>query len=150
MSDPHGPVGRDGQDNGLTHVALPVADLDRSIGFYGRYAGMVVVHRRTGSDGTRIAWLSDRTRPFVIVLLETEVTHTLGGWAHLGVGVSGRAEVDRLVARARADGLTTAGPHDDGPPVGYWAIISDPDGHHLEVAHGQEVGLTVEAANPPA
>jgi hypothetical protein len=28
--------------------------------------------------------------------------------------------------------------------VGYWGIIGDPDGHNLEVAFGQEVGLTVE------
>jgi hypothetical protein len=37
-------------------------------------------------------------------------------------------------------------PEDYGPPVGYWALIRDPDGHTLEVAHGQEVRFTVEQA----
>ena len=29
-------------------------------------------------------------------------------------------------------------------PVGYWALISDPDGHTLELSFGQEVGFSVE------
>jgi hypothetical protein len=38
------------------------------------------------------------------------------------------------------------GPTDSGYPVGYWALLSDPDGHTLELSYGQEVGLTVERA----
>ena len=30
--------------------------------------------------------------------------------------------------------------------MGYWAYVVDPDGHNLEVAFGQEVGLTVDEA----
>ena len=103
---------------------------------------MQVVHRRV-DHGVGVIWLSDLTRPFVIVLLQTDVTHVLGGWAHLGVAVKSRDEVDRLVADAIAEGLTVSGPYDEGPPVGYWAIIADPDGHHLELSFGQEVGVTV-------
>ena len=55
-------------DLGLTHVALTARDLDASIAFYGKYAGMAVVHRRA-REGVRSVWLSDRTRPFVIVLV---------------------------------------------------------------------------------
>jgi hypothetical protein len=40
-----------------------------------------------------------------------------------------------------------SGPYDSGPPVGYWAIIPDPDGHNLELSYGQEVGLTVEKSH---
>jgi len=134
-------------DFGLTHVALPVRDVDVSADFYARYAGMEVVHRRAdggGSDAVGVVWLSDLTRPFVVVLLQTEVTHRLGGWAHLGVAVASRDEVDARCAAARAEGVSVRGPHDDGPPVGYWAILADPDGHHLKLAYGQEVGATVD------
>ncbi len=103
---------------------------------------MQVVHRRTG-----VVWLSDKTRPFVIVLAETPtVDHPLLPFAHLGVGCPSREEVDRLAAQARDDGCLVSGPLDYGPPVGYWAFIRDPDGHTLEVSFGQEVGLTVEGA----
>ena len=133
-------------DLGLTHVALPVAELDRSVGFYAEYAGFEVVHQR-GEPGERVAWLSDLTRPFVVVLLEHAVDHRLGGWSHLGVGVGSRAEVDDALARAAGAGHATDGPHESGPPVGYWGIIVDPDGHNLELAHGQEVGLTVQRSS---
>jgi catechol 2,3-dioxygenase-like lactoylglutathione lyase family enzyme len=129
-------------DLGLTHVALPVRDVDASAAFYARFADMEIVHRRV-DHGVGVIWLSDLTRPFVIVLLQTDVTHVLGGWAHLGVGVESRDEVDRRIADALEQGCTVNGPYDEGPPVGYWAIIADPDGHHLELAYGQEVGVTV-------
>ena len=133
-------------DVGLTHVALPVRDVGSSATFYARYARMTVVHSRQDSEtGKRVAWLSDGTRPFVIVLIETDrVAPMLSGWAHLGVGCESRAEVDRLVTLARGEGRPTDGPEDAGPPVGYWAFIRDPDGNNLELSHGQEVGLAVE------
>jgi catechol 2,3-dioxygenase-like lactoylglutathione lyase family enzyme len=136
-------------DIGLSHVALPVADLERSIEFYATFADMTVVHRRVGHDGSRIAWMSDLTRPFVVVLLESSdpsAAGRLGGWGHLGVGCVSRDEVDHRLVTAAAAGHAVSGPCDDGPPVGYWGIIVDPDGHNLEVAYGQEVGLTVEGA----
>jgi catechol 2,3-dioxygenase-like lactoylglutathione lyase family enzyme len=139
-------------------VALPVTSLDASIEFYSSYAGMRVVHRRPEvvwlSDGTRpfvvvLMWLSDGTRPFVVVLIETEkVTHPLRPFAHLGIACESREAVDRLCQRARAENRLLEGPADHGPPVGYWAFLRDPDGHTLEVSHGQEVALTVQAAEP--
>lgn len=136
-------------DLGLTHVAFPIADAVRSTAFYERFAGMQVVHERTHSQtGTRVVWLSDLTRPFVIVLIESPVSHTLGGFAHLGVGCTSRAEVDARADAARAAGHDVLGPFDDGPPVGYWTIIADPDGHNLELSHGQDVAFTVTQHEP--
>ncbi|WP_049622059.1 VOC family protein [Frateuria defendens] len=127
-------------DIGLTHVALPVHSLEASIAFYAKYAGMHPVHRRPG-----VVWVSDRTRPFAIVLIETQgEIKPLLPMAHLGVGVPTREEVDRLSELARADRCLIREPEDAGPPVGYWALIRDPDGHTLEVAYGQELGHTVE------
>jgi catechol 2,3-dioxygenase-like lactoylglutathione lyase family enzyme len=135
-------------DRGLTHVALPVADVEASVRFYERYAGLRPVHRRRDPTvGNTVVWLSDGTRPFVIVLIGvSEVRHPLLPIAHLGVGCASREEVDRRVAQAEAEGLTVYGPIDAPAPVGYYALISDPDQHTLELSHGQEVALTVERA----
>jgi catechol 2,3-dioxygenase-like lactoylglutathione lyase family enzyme len=133
-------------DVGLTHVALPVTDLERSVAFYARYAGMQVVHRREG-----VVWLSDRTRPFVIVLIEAaEVEAPLHPVAHLGVACASREDVDALCRRAKEEDALVSGPLDYGPPVGYWGFLRDPDGHTLEVSYGQEVGLAVAEAGRDA
>jgi catechol 2,3-dioxygenase-like lactoylglutathione lyase family enzyme len=134
-------------DLGFTHVALPVTDMDANIEFYGRYARMSVVHRRREEDGLEVAWLSDGTRPFVIVLLQKpSVEHRLLPPAHLGVACESRAEVDRLAEMARSEGCLNDGPADAGPPIGYWAFLASPDGHILELSYGQQVAFTVEQA----
>jgi hypothetical protein len=111
---------------------------------------MQVVHQRSDPDsGTAVAWISDLTRPFVIVLIEVPdnagAGERRGGvYCHVGLGVASRAAVDDLCALALRESRTVLGPIDSGPPVGYWAYIVDPDGHNLEISFGQEVGLTVE------
>lgn len=130
-------------DIGLTHIALPVSSLEASIAFYGKFANMRVVHSRP-----RVVWLSDQTRPFVMVLFEMkEKIVPLSAPAHLGVGVASRQELEKLCHIAQLDGCLADGPQDSGPPVGYWAELHDPDGHVLELAFGQQVGLAVESAN---
>ncbi len=130
-------------DLGLTHIALPVTDLQRSLDFYAVYAGMEVVHRRPGQHG-EVAWISDRTRPFVIVLIEQDrVEAPLSAPAHLGIALASRAEVDLRCDIAREEGVLVREPEDAGPPVGYWAVLRDPDGHTVELTYGQQVGLTV-------
>ncbi len=132
-------------DVGATHIALTVADLDASIAFYARYAAMTVVHER--KDATRVAWISDLTRPFVLVLIEVpRVEFRLAGFNHIGVGCASRADVDRLATQARDEGCLARGPIDSGYPVGYWAFLRDPDGHQLEISFGQEVGIAVDHA----
>jgi len=107
----------------------------------------VVHQRKDATTGLGVVWLSDRTRPFVIVLVQVaNVERPLAPLAHLGVGCPTRDEVDRLCGEARSQGALRLGPIDSGYPVGYWAFLSDPDGHTLELSFGQEVGLTVERA----
>ncbi len=127
------------KDVGLTHVALPVTNIEASTAFYFKYAKMQVVHQRR-----EVVWLSDKTRPFVIVLMESpDVPFPLMPFAHLGVACGSPEEIDELCETARDDGCLIAGPMDYGPPVGYWAFLRDPDGHTIEISYGQEVGLTV-------
>lgn len=130
------------KDLGLTHIALMVRSLAASIEFYETYAGMSVVHSRPG-----VAWVSDLTRPFAIVLIETdgEITPLLP-MGHLGVGVKSEDEVDRLCKLAEENHCLVRAPEQSGPPIGYWALLRDPDGHTLEVAYGQELGLAVGQA----
>jgi catechol 2,3-dioxygenase-like lactoylglutathione lyase family enzyme len=136
-------------DVGFTHLALVVRDIDASIAFYSRYAAMRVIHDRH-DDGARITWLSDLTRPFAIVLAQGPAAETpLGPFAHLGVGVTSTAEVDRLSAMARAEGRLVKGPMDSGPPIGYWAFLEDPDGNTLELAFGQHVALAIDESRAP-
>ncbi|MBW4565276.1 MAG: VOC family protein [Mojavia pulchra JT2-VF2] len=135
-------------DLGFTHIALGVSDIDQSISFYAKYAGMQVVHRRT--DQTKhvdVAWISDLTRPFVIVLIQVaQIKSTLAPASHLGVACKTREEVERLCNEAHSENVLIEGPHDWGFPVGYWAFIRDPDGHTLEISYGQEVSFTVAQA----
>lgn len=132
-------------DLGLTHIALPVTDLDRSIQFYAVYAQMQVIHRRIDTEtGVAVVWLSDRTRPFVIVLIQTSsVQSVLSPLAHLGVGCQSREFIDALCDKAKQEGMLLQEPKDSGYPIGYWAFLRDPDGHTLELSYGQEIGLTV-------
>jgi catechol 2,3-dioxygenase-like lactoylglutathione lyase family enzyme len=85
-------------DIGLTHIALPVTNTEQSIQFYSTYAQMQVVHRRIDTEtGVEVVWLSDRTRPFVIVLIQTSsVQSVLSPLAHLEVGCQSREYIDAL------------------------------------------------------
>ena len=137
-------------DLGLTHVAFSVRDLAASTRFYEKYARMTVVHRRDQEDGVRVGWLTDHTRPFVIVLIETAERNDtpLGPSGHLGVACASRDEIDRLCAEAEREGCLRRAAIQREPPIDYIAFLSDPDGNSLELSFGQEVGLTVAQARP--
>ena len=131
---------------GFSHIALEVQDAEASTAFYARYAGMKVVHTR-GEFGKRVVWLSDLSRPFAIVLIEVDhVEGRLSGIAHLGTSCVSACEVDRLCALAQEEDSLILGPTDGGSPIGYWALLRDPDGHNLELSYGQQIALTVGTA----
>lgn len=140
-------------DVGFTHVAFVVRDLEKSINFYSHYAGMEVVHRREPDlpDARKVAWLSDHTRPFALVLVQSDnVTDTpLGNFGHLGVACASREEIDKKIQIARAQGILRRKPIDAGEPVGYYVFFADPDGNTLELSYGQRVGLqTINSKTP--
>ena len=100
-------------DLGFTHVALSVRNLADSIAFYTKYARMRLVHQRTDADvGIAVAWMTDGTRPFVIVLAEwrEQQDRPLGPFGHLGVGCESRRSTGYAPWRAPRGGSAAAPP----------------------------------------
>lgn len=125
----------------LTHVALRVQDLERSIAFYERYAALHVCHDRN-DDGTRVVWLSEQPDDphFVFVLIPMAHADAVQpGVHHFGFAMASREEVDEMADTARAHGVLRDGPKDAGPIVGYYCIVEDPDGNWVEFSHGQSI-----------
>jgi len=126
-----------------THIAIYARDMAESVNFYQGYAELVEVHRR--ADGSMpVVWLGElghETR-FVIVLLGDDHDNApkKGPMAHIGYSVDSRDRVDALADMARRDGILVDGPTDAGPIVGYYCIVSDPDGNLVEFSHGQSLG----------
>jgi len=126
----------------ITHLALGVQDLDRSIAFYRKHVNWQVVHDRA-EDGRRVVWLAGQEADpgFVLVLFEVPGERRAGptNLQHLGFAVASRAEVDRAAAAARADGVLALEPIYAGPIVGYFCIVTDPDGNQVEFSYGQPI-----------
>ncbi len=120
-----------------THVVLKVADLERSIAFYERFCGLVVV--RDGRPAGHTVWLGPPRRgpgdpAFVLVLYLTEVDFRLD---HLGFQCGSREEIDRVAAEGERLGILAEPPFDGGGDIGYVTMLRDPDGHRVEFTHGQ-------------
>jgi len=149
----------------LTHVALPVRDIDATLAFYRRYTTLAVIHERVDVDtGMRTAWLAnpgDRTSlgdelgiqaaRFVIVLICGSLPVAITGdikeeygflrsISHLGLSCGSRADIDRLAAMAKDEGCLLLGPMYRNPVVGYICIVTDPDGNNLEFSVEQDLG----------
>ncbi len=132
-------------DVGFTHVAFMVKDLDKSVDFYLRYTAMKVIHQREPNlpDARKVAWLSDRTRPFALVLVQADnnTDTPLGNFGHLGVACATKEEIDHKTEMARDEGVLRREPEQLGDPVGYFVFFADPDGNTLELSYGQRVGI---------
>lgn len=137
-------------DTGFTHLALQVRDLDKSVDFYQRYAGMQVIHQREPgvAEAQKVAWLSDLTRPFALVLVQSDSSDDtpLGPFGHIGVACTSREQIDEKVAIARREGVLRRAALQSEAPVGYWAFFADPDGNTLELSYGQQIGLEIITA----
>jgi catechol 2,3-dioxygenase-like lactoylglutathione lyase family enzyme len=142
----------------LTHVALPCANLDRTIEFYTSVTPLVVVARNEDENG-RGAWLSNPEQsrdPFVLVVAEfpREVAGdfgqeagrpvpTLTPFAHIGIEVPEREDVDRIAETGRELGCLHWEPRQMAEHIGYVCALTDPDGNVVEFSHGQKVFSTV-------
>jgi catechol 2,3-dioxygenase-like lactoylglutathione lyase family enzyme len=135
----------------LTHLALHVADLDKSIHFYRDFVGMRLMHQRDDVEtNQRTAWLTtygpDQAVDFAIVLLCGDPTlfggagpqAPVGPVSHLGFAMKSRAEVDAMAEKAEAFGVLVKPPMYINKVVNYICFAADPDGHSVEFSHGQD------------
>lgn len=133
-----------------THIALMVGDIDASIEFYTTYTPLELIDKRQDDSGWG-AWLgqpSDPDSPFFLVLAQFlpdknpwkgQAQAVMAPFAHLGIEVTSRAEVDELAARADAGGHLSLGPVDMPDPIGYVCFVTDPDGNTIEFSHDQGI-----------
>lgn len=129
-----------------THIALPSGDLDKSVEFYTTMTPLVLVERFKDEAG-QSAWLSNDGQvetPFVLVLVSfnADAGGQLGlltPFAHLGIEVPSRSDVDELAAKAEELGCLHWTPRDMPAPVGYICALKDPDGNVIEISHNQKV-----------
>ncbi|MGH9087901.1 MAG: VOC family protein [Acidimicrobiales bacterium] len=142
-----------------THVALPVTDLDRSIDFYRSLTPLVVVFRNE-DEGGRVAWLSNDRQveaPFVLVLSEPapgmegafgiepgRPRPTLAPFAHLGIELPARSDVDAVAERARPLGVLQWEPRQMAEHIGYICSCLDPDGNVVEFSWNQKVYARIQ------
>jgi lactoylglutathione lyase len=143
----------------LTHVALPVRDLDATLAFYEKYTTLQLIHERIDADtGLRSVWLANEgdlteaAARFVIVLIQGSLPRNVVGDAieekygfltsisHLGISMNSRTDVDRIAEMAAADGCLVLGPMYRNPVVGYICLVRDPDGNNLEFSVEQVLG----------
>ena len=126
----------------LTHVALFVRDIERTIGFYKRFVGLHVVHDRV-DDAERVVWMSEQQHDPEFVIVAIRLPPADAGvpprMAHFGYALPSRTAVDEIAARAQSEGLLMQGPADAGPIVGYFCMLQDPDGNLVEFSHGQPI-----------
>src|SRR3954471_1719344 len=142
----------------LTHVALPCSNLDRTIEFYTQLTPLVVIARNEDENG-RGAWLSNDKQakdPFVLVVAEFipdvakqfgiapgEPTPILTPFAHIGIELPNREDVDAVADKAREMGCLHWEPRQMPEHIGYICAAKDPDGNVIEFSNKQKVFATV-------
>ncbi|ACV12352.1 Glyoxalase/bleomycin resistance protein/dioxygenase [Halorhabdus utahensis DSM 12940] len=118
----------------LSHVAIWVTDLDRSLDFYEALGferswsftddGVENVYVSGDGGELQLRHDPDRTTPIAPTRADTD---------HVALGVEDEAAVEAAVERSRdAGGSVIDGPHVVEPADAYAAFVEDPDGYTLE------------------
>ena len=126
------------------HTMLPVADLDRSIGFYTRLLGMKVKERHVSEarkvEVGLIGYGDEASAPFLELIRDTSEkapAKVTPANIHIGIDTS---DLRTLCDILEKEGVTFMRPfkqRSDG--MGFSAWVRDPDGHELELAERHQI-----------
>jgi catechol 2,3-dioxygenase-like lactoylglutathione lyase family enzyme len=132
----------------LTHIALHVRDFPACLAFYRDYCGLHMVQDR-GDGESRVVWLAEAGKDddFILVLIPggPAVHQAPDDFSHLGFALPNRRDVEKIAARASAEGCLAWPPKDEPYPVGFYCGIYDPDGRVVEFSYGQPLGPGVNS-----
>jgi catechol 2,3-dioxygenase-like lactoylglutathione lyase family enzyme len=113
---------------GLTHIALGVRDLDRSVRFYTRVFGAVEVYRQDGFAQLQ----TPGTRDVLVLEEDAKRAGKAGGIAHFGFRLVDPGDIDRA-RRAVEDAGGTVREQGEFVPGEPYLFAIDPDGYELEI-----------------
>jgi catechol 2,3-dioxygenase-like lactoylglutathione lyase family enzyme len=117
------------ETEGLSHLHIFVADLERSVRFYRDVFGFEELFR----DGPTMVFLRPPNSSATITLNEMpEKAGTAGGVDHFGFRLVDKSHLDRAIDEIEraGGGLIERGEHASGNPYAY---IVDPDGYIIEL-----------------
>ena len=113
---------------GLSHIALKVADPERSASFYRAVFGVEEYFRDADSIQVK------GPGPYDVIAFErgNSEVGVAGGIAHFGFRLTAPSDIDAAIAESLAAGgrLIRRGEFAPGLPFAY---ISDPDGYEIEI-----------------
>ena len=114
--------------HGLTHIALAVRDVERSLRFYSQVFGVVEVFREEGFAQVQTPGSRD------VIVLEEKGANAgkTGGVAHFGFRLTDPADIEAAAREVeRGDGkILSRGEFVPGEP---YLFAADPDGYEVEI-----------------
>ena len=115
---------------GLTHIALAVRDLERSLQFYQRVFGVVEVYRRDTFLQVQIPG----TRDVIVFEKNASTAGKSGGIIHFGFRLLNPSDIDAAIREVESAGgkIRKHGEFCPGEP---FLFAADPDGYEIEIWH---------------
>jgi catechol 2,3-dioxygenase-like lactoylglutathione lyase family enzyme len=113
---------------GLTHLAVAVKDIERTLQFYQDIFGMEVMYHEP-----KMIQLTTPGSHDILVFEETSgPTGQSGGIAHFGFRLRTPGDIDEILERVRSSGaeIVDQGHFVEGSP---YVFFKDPDGYIIEV-----------------
>jgi catechol 2,3-dioxygenase-like lactoylglutathione lyase family enzyme len=117
------------ETQGLTHINLLVADIQRAKKFYERVFGL----QEMFWDGPALVFMRPPGTHDTITLQQSaDAARGAGNIDHFGFRLADRGQLDRAIEEVIAAGgtLVERGEHRPGVPYAY---VTDPDGHMIEL-----------------